>query len=152
MTTTSTTTEGAGRRKFYHFTSKAHLPYIVWDGVILPSESNVGSPVPTLEPSGVGVGPDVVWLLDVPDVEFNHGLYAEKTGKNEVRFEVDVPAIRWLDWAPASQMNPAWRELFVRSAGGEEAASHWYVFPAKIAKEHWLGVYDTATGEKIPLD
>lgn len=121
---------------FFHFTARAHLPSILGAGTLLPSESNVGSPL--LGPGQEHLGPDVVWLLDQPVLDANHGLYAEATGKDQVVFEVEVPAIRWLDWAPAADMDPQWREIFIRTGGGIEAAEHWYVFPAAIPRRRWV--------------
>jgi hypothetical protein len=131
----------------YHFTSRYHLGLIEREGGILPTESNIGSPVSHLLPYGDHVGPDVVWLLDTPDpFEYGHGL-ADMEGeiklahdKREVRITVDVAPIKWSEWEPAMQMNRKWRERFIASGGGPEAAEHWYVFPAPIRRRLWLSV------------
>lgn len=120
---------------FYHYTSKSRLERILEQGVLLPSESNVGAPW-----QGEHVGPDVVWLLDTPTLTFDHGLLADKTSKNEAIIAVDVPAIRWLDWSYTASMDPEWFEVFVEAGGGPVAAEHWYVFPAPIRKKRWVGV------------
>lgn len=135
-----------GPKRFYHFTSLRHLDSIEQRGVILPTESNVGSAVPGLEPFGEHVGPDVVWLLDVADpFEHGHGLvgagqFPPRDDKRAVRIEVDVPAILWLAWAPALRSNPAWRSVFMHAGGGGAAYAHWYVWPAPIKRGRWTSV------------
>lgn len=135
--------------RLYHFTSARHLPQILRDESLRPSESNVGSPSPDMPPFGMGVGPDVVWLLDSPDLDHNHGLFADKTGKDAVRFEVEVPALRWTDWAWTAQMHPTWRDIMIDSAGGTDAAQHWYVFPAEIPMSRWITVTDLRQGLQV---
>lgn len=132
---------------FFHFTSRNHLPMIFASGTLLPSESNVGSPL--LGAGQEHLGPDVVWLLDTPDLSANHGLHASVTNKDQVRFEVEVPAIRWLDWEWAAYMDPEWRDLFIKVGGGIEAAEHWYVMPVALPRKRWTGVWDTSTGERL---
>lgn len=130
---------------FYHFTSTHHLKAILDAGRLNPTESNVGSPIPGWEPRGAHVGPDVVWLLDTPELGGHpHGLVVPDDSrlrslydKTEVRFTVDVPAIRWLDWEPAQCMHPEWKTVMIESAGGMDAVHHWYVFPAPIRANRW---------------
>ena len=120
---------------FYHFTSRFHLDAILRSGFLMPSESNVGSPhteAGKFFPYGEDAGPRVVWLTDTPDPVMGHGLLAHTTGKDQVRITVDVKAIRWLDWAWTSVMDPQWREDLIHVGGGEDAAAHWYIVPAPI--------------------
>lgn len=128
---------------FYHFTSERHLPSILETRALWTTESNVGSPVPRHRPHGSFVGPDVVWLLDTLTVgEFSHGLAGSASDKTAIRFTLAIPAIPWLQWEPAQQMDPAWRNTLVSLGGGEEAAEHWYVFPAQIRVSRWLALTD----------
>lgn len=132
---------------FFHFTHIGHLNSIILEGRLRVTESNIGAPYAVPQgPSGLDAGPRVVWLTDLdalPLDEDTHplylGLYPEK---RRIRFEVDVPAIRWLDWAPAARMDPDWRETFVRSAGGPDVVEHWYVFPAPVREPRWVSVRD----------
>jgi hypothetical protein len=134
----------------FHYTSERHWTLIKQRGVLLTSESNIGSPVPTWKPCGHRLGPDVVWLLDLSELgDVNHGLNGSVFNKREVRIEVDVPGIKWLDWAPAQQMNPNWRKAFINAGGGDEAAGHWYVWPREIANDHWLSVLINGVDEPI---
>lgn len=126
--------------QFHHFTSIRHSLSILSSGVLLPTESNVGSPSPDMGPYGANYGPPVVWLLDTTDTTLGHGLTPAVEDKTAVRITVDVPAIRWLDWGPASRMNLEWRKYFIRSGGGPEAMRHWYVWPAPIMKDRWTEV------------
>lgn len=122
---------------FYHFTSTAHLPLILRTGVIMPTESNLSF-------FEEDAGPRAVWLLDEPEFDWDavsHGLSREKTA---VRIEVDVPAIRWLDWAPAVPRSPQemfTRERLIEVGGGPDAAAHWHVFPAPIRARRWGTIY-----------
>lgn len=135
-----------GAMTFYHFTSEEALHGIESHGLILPTESNVGSVSENMPPMGEGLGPDVVWLIDSPDRpannrnKINHGLFGTLGDKTAVRIEVEVPAIRWYDWAPAQQMNPTWKELLITASGGPAASDHWYVFPAPIPRSRWVRV------------
>jgi hypothetical protein len=118
--------------RLFHFTCEQH-----WDGIfdakcIRPSESNVGSPAPHHRPFGERIGPDVVWLLDTDQLAFPHGLAGSIFDKTRVCIEVNVPAIRWLDWAPAASMDSRWRQMLINIGGGPAAAQHWYVWPASI--------------------
>lgn len=137
--------------RLYHFTHPGHLPAIFDAAMLTTTESNIGAPFATEGPTGLHAGPDVVWLLDSPtievlpgptDADMTHGLYPEKRA---VRFEVDVPGIRWLDWAPASAMSSDWRDVLIRSAGGMEAVEHWYIFPAPIRQRRWVEVRNMVT-------
>lgn len=131
---------------YYHFTSEVALLGIEAQGMIFPTESNVGSTSASMPPAGESLAPDVVWLLDSGDRpsnnsnQVNHGLFGTVVDKTAVRIEVDVPAIRWKDWAPAQQMHPTWRELLVKASGGVEASDHWYVFPAAIPRNRWVAI------------
>jgi len=131
---------GVSAMILYHFTSLYHhLPRIIDSGVLRPSESNVGSPYPEHFPHGDHVGPDVVWLLDTPDLGGHpHGLAGSSVDKTRVMFTVDVAAVPWVDWLPAARMDPRWRDLFISSAGGDDAARHWYVYPGVIPRRRWL--------------
>lgn len=117
----------------YHFTSTAHLPLILAAGFLRPVESNVSG-------EAAHYGPDVVWLLDVPTIDHDHGLANPHHDKTEVCFTVDVPGIRWEAWIWTSRMHPAWREAITQAAGGPEAAAHWYVWPAVIRRSRWVEV------------
>lgn len=125
---------------FYHFTSHYHLHRILPAGVLKPSESNVGSPIAAMQPFGEHFGPDVVWLLDVPALDYPHGLTGCIYDKTKVRFEVDVPAVRWLEWEPARKMHPRWTAALIRLGGGQAAARHWYVYEGQIDSRRWLSV------------
>lgn len=117
---------------FYHYTSLFRLPQIREAGVILTTESNVSNRVPN-------AGPPVVWLTDLPDLgETTHGLEGSLYDKKQVRIEVRVPAIRWLDWAPAlNRKGDNNRERLIITGGGMEAAEHWYVWPSPIRAVRW---------------
>ena len=129
--------------RLYHFTHPLHLPSILADGRLRTTESNVSF-------SRARVGPDVVWLIDEPEPDFSgehsHGLYG---AKQQVRFEVEVPGIKWTNWAWAARMTALDRDTLINSGGGIERAEHWYVFPAPIVARRWCSVVDMATGEAI---
>lgn len=120
-------------KHFYHFTSKHHWVDIEADQKIRTTESNLHMTVDHF-------GPDVVWLVDTVDVEDGeHGL---GPWKRSVRIEVNVPAIRWLDWAPVANMNARWKANLIKAGGGIECAKHWYIWPNPIPSEKWLDVTD----------
>ena len=139
---------------YFHYTHIGHLPSICQQRRLLPSESNVGAPFRVgAGPVGENAGPPVVWLLDEP-VILNpdpqaHGLYPEK---RRIRIEVDVRAIRWLDWAPAAAMDPEWRRIFIQTAGGPEVVEHWYVVPAPIRDRRWVSIRDMDNDMPIAYD
>lgn len=119
----------------YHFTSGAHWIHIAGDGVLHPSESNI-------DPATPHAGPPVVWLTDTPTADLGHGLDGSDVDKTSVRIEVDVPAIRWVDWEWTARMPNWWRDVMVRAGGGTEAAAHWWVWPARIPRSRWVDVED----------
>jgi hypothetical protein len=139
--------------RLYHYTSTKHLPFIIQHGYLAPSESNIGSPNPDEAPAGAHLGPDVVWLLDTPDLDHDHGIkgkadvYQHLRDKTEVLFVLELQAIKWSDWEPVLWMNPNWRRTLVDIGGGPEAADHWYVFPGRIHKKRWVSVRNTKTDE-----
>lgn len=134
----------------YHFTSPMHWALIYQSGRLQVSESNIGSPAPSMQPCGEHVGPGVVWLLDTPEVAFDHGLTGSIVDKTEVRISVDVPRpIRWSQWEWINHMHPAWREALVERAGGPEAAEHWFVVPANVRARHWTEVRNVKTDEVL---
>ena len=145
----------------YHFTGTHHLASILRDGCLRPSESNVGTPRPPpgmdrLPPVGEHLGPDVVWMLDTPEITHPHGLVNALTGtaKTRVRFTVDVDATRWTSWPPARRMNPQWRAAMIRTGGGKVAAKHWWVTQRPVPASAWLAVdirQDDGSWRPLPL-
>jgi hypothetical protein len=138
--------------KLYHFTSTDHLRAIQRSGLILPTESNVGSPVTHMPPYGAHRGPNVIWMLSTPDVSPNtpgwaHGLTPDKL---DIRITVDLPQpLRWLDWEWGARMHPAWREIFIEAGGGMAAVGSWYIWPVPIRKQHWAGITHMRSGRAI---
>lgn len=121
----------------YHYTSRFHLPRIEASGYLKTVESN-------LHPSIPRHGPDVVWLLDTPDLmtEEAHGL-STTPQKTEVRFTVDVPEkwVRpWVEWSSAQLIDPVWQEIMIVTGGGEEAAAHWMVTFRTIPRKFWVNI------------
>jgi hypothetical protein len=57
-----------------------------------------------------------------------------------VRIQVDVPAVRWVDWEWTQRMSRSWRDAFIDARGGVRAATRWYVHPAAIPHVSWLSV------------
>lgn len=154
--------------RLYHFTDQVHLPEIMRSQVLETTESNIGSPDPDWKPFGSHLGPDVVWLLDTPAIDAAHGLIRhpshvasllavgyseEETDKTRIRFEVSIPkhhVHKWTKWHPArSRMNPTWRSALIQSAGGDEAASHWWVSTSPIPAKQWVEVRDVGTDQVL---
>lgn len=135
-------------KELFHWTSTYHLKQILLEGRLTTTESNVGSPSPMLQPAGEHLGPDVVWLLDVPVLRFGHGLTMDPSGpyrmlhdKTEVRFTVKVDgAVPWTRWKPAEAMHPTWRKSMIRSGGGRDAVRHWWVIERDIPRAEWVEV------------
>lgn len=131
--------------RLFHFTSAHHWPLIEQAGFLKTVESNV-------DMLRSHAGPDVVWLLDTPTVDLPHGLVMPgyPIDKTQVRFTVEVPKpIRWSEWGPTQSMDPEWRETFLNAAGGDEAAEHWWVVPARIPAKRWVEVRDMSTDEVL---
>lgn len=115
---------------YRHWTAAVRVESILAEG-IRPTDSMLTS-------AGDG-GVRVVWLLptDVDPGNGNeHGLIpVKRTGW----VDVEVGALRWLDWLPAQSMSRPWREAVIRSGGGPEAAALWYVWPGPIPPTRIVG-------------
>lgn len=131
---------------FYHYTSLHHLPKIQADGVLKLTESNFSL-------FKEHAGPPVVWLTDLPELgEASHGLEGSYYDKKQVRIEVRVPAIRWLDWEPAlNGMDAASRDILIDTGGGMAVAEHWYIWPAPIRAIRWgaIHIFPARTGRMV---
>jgi hypothetical protein len=128
----------------YHYTTALQWAEIERAGIIDTVESNVSLRVPN-------AGPNVVWLLDVPDAWsrqvgwLSGGQIATRHSVSDglepvVRIQVDVPAVRWVDWDWTKRMSRRWRDAFIDARGGVRAATRWYVHPALIRHVSWLSV------------
>ncbi|MCO5299084.1 MAG: hypothetical protein M9886_03945 [Candidatus Nanopelagicales bacterium] len=145
----------------YHFTCIANLQSILDRGYLRPTESNVSGTRPLL-------GPNVVWLVDTPVLDADHGLgrsgliehaarrgvvfaddYLASVDKTRVRIEVDpTGCVRWVDWPWQSRMTKKWRDALVAPAGGMDAATHWWVHEGRVTRDAWRGV----EVDGVPLD
>jgi hypothetical protein len=125
----------------YHFTSGWHLSAIAQAGVINVTESNHSM-------LQSGAAPDVVWLLDTPEVGHDHGLGAGDF-KRTMRITVDVEAVKWTDWEYAKSMDPDWRRALLSGVGGEEAAEHWWVSLEPIDRSNWVEVRDVLADQVL---
>jgi len=131
--------------KLWHFTSTAHLPRILADGYLRPSDS-------MLHPVDQNFAPPCVWLLDSPDLgEASHGLNTpfSTVDKQAVRFTVEVPdsrVVRWLGWAEAQDVDPLWLTSVIDGGGGREAAERWCCIFRRIPSDQWLSVDQRVDG------
>ena len=122
--------------KLWHYTSKTHLPWIEESGFLKTTESNLHSEIENY-------GPQVVWLLDTPDLEGSHGLYGGPVDKTAVRIEVDVPdhwTRYWLEWSKGQGISQYWQDIMVAAGGGQECAAHWVVTFRTIKKDRWVDI------------
>jgi hypothetical protein len=123
--------------RLYHFTSTWHLPKIVKAGYIDTTESNGDLLL-------AHAAPDVVWLVDVPDLGgLSHGLAGSVVDKTSVRITVDLPDYRverWDDWATRNGVDDRTKNILVSTAGGWAAADHWYVSERRIDRRFWDSV------------
>ena len=128
----------------WHFTSALHWPHIEAAGKLRRTESNLDMFTPR-------AGPDVVWLMDGPELGgLPHGLAGSAADKTEDRFEVEAPdrwTVRWLDWANAQGIDRKWLETLVRVGGGMEAARRWLISFKEIPRGDWVRVENTGTGQ-----
>lgn len=129
---------------FYHYTSTAHLPFILQDGAIRRTESNVGAPDRWgVRPAGPHAGPDVVWLFSKPlhdDDQTPHGLDGAQHDKRAVRFTVHTRATQWVTWHPVLAMHALWRKAVIDVGGGHAAARKWWVAERDIRRDDWLKI------------
>ncbi len=130
----------------YHFTSTVHWPRIDLSGTLRRIESNLDMWKPH-------AGPDVVWLLDGPELgDLPHGLAGSAADKTEVRFELDLPdrwVRRWLDWARAQQIDQEWLDTLVKVGGGMEAAERWLISFREVPSTEWVRVDNVRSGAEL---
>lgn len=113
----------------YHFTNWVNDVEIGSSGVILTTESNIGSVRPDLQPYGEHLGPDVVWLTDsqsgggcglrypavMTQLHTKMGLPAAALDKRKVRSTCELPdeeCHHWPAWATAHGINRRWQRIF----------------------------------------
>lgn len=128
-------------RTLYHFTNLPRLESIIGEGLIRPSESNIGAPWSDPRyPYGEHAAPPVVHLLDTANpFEFDHGLTGVVHDKRQVRIGVEVPGIPWRSWEWTQMMSPRWRRILADQVG-VGADTHWRVFPAPIRRRRWSSI------------
>lgn len=123
---------------YRHWTAAERVPQILGSGFIAPTESNLDLIIPN-------AGPPVVWLLP-PEVDPGTG---DQHGLSDLKrtgwIDVDVPAIRWLDWELTADMDPDWKRGMIAVAGGQEAAEQWYVWPGPIYSRRFVGSSEGAS-------
>jgi hypothetical protein len=145
--------------RLYHYTTKMHIPQILYDGVLKTTESNIGAPrdvaYRNVEPRGEHVGPDVVWLTDQDGSSPHHRstpetlahslalvnpAFKDNAFKVDVRFALDVPddAVRpWADFADEHGMNPRWRRRFEKEP---HRPYWWFVVEREIPRSEWVEI------------
>lgn len=141
----------------YHFTCTLNLPLILEKGYLWPVESNVSR-------TRSRYGPDVVWLVDTPVLDADHGVgrshiegvertaaarglvldddYLASVDKTRVRIEVEsTGCVRWLDWPWQSRMTKRWRDgLLSPQVGGMDAVAHWWIHEGRITRDRWISI------------
>ena len=137
--------------KLYHFTSNTgfHLEPILAQGVLRPTESNIGSPYPGHKPHGLDCGPRVVWLTETPDMSRgDNGLSGSVVDKTRIRFTVEVAdAVKWTDFSKKHGIDKRWYAILDKIGGG--TAKFWWVVPRPILAHEWTEVRDMETGKLI---
>jgi hypothetical protein len=125
----------------YHFTAEFHLPMIRKSGVLIPTESNIGSPIAGWPPYGQHVGPDVVWLSSAANIVKGLGIIGftgdfDKTG---VRITVDLPdneVVKWTKWPYRRRMNKHWRKVMEQ----DQLPELWWLIERPIHDYEWVDV------------
>ena len=150
--------DGETGMKIYHFTTIYYWERILRDGVIKTTESNVD-----LRPGREHAGPDVVWLLDTPTVDYNHGITSvdgvipgtkiKCVDKTRLRFEVSLPDFevhRWADWLRTQKnYHASSRYKLENTGGGPNATRHWWVTEKCIDMRYWRSVVDMKTATEL---
>ena len=124
--------------KLYHFTSTHHWPAIIAAEFLKTTESNIGSVNELWKPFGEHVGPDVVWLTDMPEITAKGcGLNGSRLDKTEIRITVEVAdAISWPAFAAKHGINKKW----YRALGSGRRPETWWVVPRRIYRVEWIDV------------
>ncbi len=131
----------------YHFTNWVHYAEIASSGVILTTESNIGSGDPELQPYGEHLGPDVVWLTDsqsgegcaldycpavMAELQSEMDLPAAALDKRNVRLTCELPDEEWHhwpEWAGVHGINPHWQRIVER----DQRPWSWWVIERPVA-------------------
>jgi len=121
----------------YHYTSSLHMPSIQYEGMIRTTESNIGSPIPSMPPYGDHYGPDVVWLTNRPDVSTT--AVNAMGPKGDVCITVNVSGLyihHWPKWAREQGINEDWYDVL---ANGFDPES-WYISTRPIPITEWMSI------------
>jgi len=153
--------------RLYHHTSGYHLPSIIKDGFIKPTESNVGAPgraaverANALKGTGIDqrsvhdallkamaenehFAPDVVWLTDLR-TRRQRWMDGSAVDKGEVCIVVEVAdAMPWLEWAQQYGGVEDWW-VNALTEGNPSDAAHWFVVPRPVERREWIDILERA--------
>jgi len=127
-------------RTLYHFTSLHHLPAILQSGELRPTDSLVDG-VPGL------------WFLDIPSAAQPHGLDGSSVDKRAVRITVRARAEHWLTWVKTQPIHPVFKDSYIKTGGGLDAAKHWYMTLGPVPRSQWVAVEQRLSdGSYGPID
>lgn len=145
------------RRKFYHYTSKYHVPLINRAGVITLTQGN------NVPPGQTGDDIPVVWLHDqdlfeTPPMLLSHGFVMKQDGqgrplarepitvdKGEWRYIVELEEAKVVSAKMLWDKTPIWWVEALSKAAGDDI-DHWFATKRAIGRENWRAVQERVDG------
>lgn len=135
--------------KLYHYTNPCNLPGIIREGRLQPSESNVGSPTPSLPPCGERVGPDVVWATTSKGANAKRYGLAATPNLVRVTFDARDGLQKAFVFWQTHGINPKWKQALVADRPGR--GEDWFVVTRPVPSSEWveIEIFDGATWHRL---
>lgn len=129
-------------REFYHYTSRYHLPVILYDGYLKLTESNLRLEEEMYKP--------VVWLTSAEVLSaYALGLNGGIANKTEIKITLRESNNykNWTIWSHDNRIKKSWAN---RLASGRNP-NNWYICeqPIQLTKETVLKIENVITGEVL---
>jgi len=127
-------------RVMYHYTSTYHLPMILEDGFLKPTESNLRADIENVK--------NVVWLTDLYEpTPYGLGLVGSIVDKSEIRITITRSKKYkfWKVWSRQNKINKEWAKILEK----DRNPNNWYISEKPIPIDDFIMIENVKTGEVL---